>query len=288
MVLLDFSEYPLSGIAYGGSERKVGILIDHAPFMLKFQKKTPFGLRYNTVSEYLGSHIYQLLGFECQETFLGKYKGENVVACKDFITLGCQFVPFNDIGESTIDDDKENYRYTYENILALLSANRKLTEVDETISSFFEIYIVDALLGNFDRHGGNWGFLKKDNHYALAPVFDNGSCLYPNLSDEDEMRKILSDQEQINLRVYRFPTSQIKVNGRKGSYFDVISSLKFDAINEALETIYPKIDLAQINKLIDTLPCVTETHKEFYKTMLKNRYEKIIKFSYDKLRGNHR
>ena len=35
--------------------------------------------------------------------------------------------------------------------------------VDETIQAFWQLFIVDALLGNFDRHGANWGFLKKDN-----------------------------------------------------------------------------------------------------------------------------
>ena len=34
---------------------------------------------------------------------------------------------------------------------------------------------MDALLGNFDRHGANWGFIKEDNKYTIAPIFDNGS-----------------------------------------------------------------------------------------------------------------
>ncbi|MFR7404828.1 MAG: HipA domain-containing protein [Coriobacteriaceae bacterium] len=58
-------------------------------------------------------------------------------------------------------------------------ATTQLTDVAETISMFWEMFIVDALLGNFDRHGMNWGFIKRDNAYALAPVFDNRSCLFP-------------------------------------------------------------------------------------------------------------
>ena len=281
--MMDFTNYPLSNKAYGGSEKKVGILIHQSPYMLKFQKKTPFGGRYHTVSEYIGSRVYQMLGFSCQDTYLGTYKGENVVACKDFITDGVQFVPFNDVGESTIDEDKEHYQYSYEDIMALLHANKKLTNVPETISSFFEIYIVDALLGNFDRHGGNWGFLKKNNQYFLAPVFDNGSCLFPNMTDEDEMKKIMNDEEQINLRVYRFPTSQIKLEGNKSSYFEVISSLRFEEMNRALIRVFPRIDLGKIYDLIDEIDTISEVHKSFYKTMLSHRYEKILKYSYTKL-----
>ncbi len=285
---MDYRNYdkcPLSKRSYGGSERKLGILLNGQPYMLKFRKRTPFGYRYNTISEYLGSHIYQSIGIPCQDTLLGTYHNEEVVACKDFLTDGFQFVPFNDVGESTIEEDKNLYQYTYDDIMHLLVLNKKLTDVEESISSFFDIYIVDALIGNFDRHGENWGFLKKDNKYTLAPVFDNGSCLYPNMTDEDEMRKILSDEEQINARIYDSPTSQIKINNKKSSYFEVISSLQFDEINKSLIKIYTKIDLNVINALIDDIPSISDTHKEFYRTMIKQRYKKIIQYSYERLVG---
>ena len=109
----DFSNYPLSNIRYGGSERKLGILINGEPYMLKFQKNTQFGKRNNHLSEYLGSHIFELLGFNVHQTYLGSYKNEAVVACKDFVCNGYEFVPFNDVGESTIESDKEKYQYSY-------------------------------------------------------------------------------------------------------------------------------------------------------------------------------
>lgn len=286
MDIIDFSKFKLNNKQYGGSEKKLGIVFNGANYMLKFQKKTVFGVRYNTISEYIGSHIYQMLGINCQDTLLGIYKGENVVACKDFITDEYQFVPFNDVGESTIDVDKDKYQYSYEDIIILLNANKKLTNVNEVTSSFFDIFIVDALLGNFDRHGANWGFLKHNNKYSLAPVFNNGSCLYPNMVDEDEMKIIIESSEQIDLRVYKFPTSQIKLNNEKSSYYDVISSLQFEEMNNALKRIYPLISLDKINALIDDIDIISNIHKEFYKTMIKNRYEKIIKYSYLKLVGD--
>lgn len=147
------------------------------------------------------------------------------------------------------------------------------------------IYIVDAFLGNFDRHGSNWGFLKKDNKYKLAPVFDNGSCLFPSMIDENQMELIMDSKEEIENRVYNFPTSQIKLNGKKSSYFDVISSLKFKEVNEALLRIYPKMDLDKIFAVIDQIPIISEIHKKFYKVILKARFDKIIKYSYLKLIG---
>ena len=155
---MDFSNYPTSNTYFGGSERKIGILINDTEYMLKFQKKTPFGYRNNHISEYIGSHIFEMLGFNVQETYLGIYNGEQVVACKNFIPPCSQFVPFNDVGESSPEQDKDSYQYSYTDIMQMLHDNSKLTNVKETISAFWEIFIVDALLGNFDRHGSNWGF----------------------------------------------------------------------------------------------------------------------------------
>ena len=282
----DFSNYKLSNIRYGGSERKLGILINDEPYMLKFQKNTKFGKRNNHLSEFLGSHIFELLGFNVHKTYLGKYKGEFVVACKDFVINGYEFVPFNDVGESTIETDKETYQYTYEDIVLLLEKNRKITNVEETISIFFEMYMVDALLGNFDRHGANWGFLKKENKYQLAPIFDNGSCLFPQLVNEDEMNYILNNENELNERIYKFPTSQIKLGNKKSSYYEVISSLKYKECNEALIKIYPKVDINKIGELINSLD-ISTIHKNFYTSIIMERYKKILKHSYDKLVGNY-
>ena len=167
--------------------------------MLKFQKKTPFGCRYNNISEYIGSHVYQMLGLDAQETLL--------------------WVP------------------------------------------------------------------KKDNKYFLSPIFDNGFCLFPNMINEDEMKMVINDLEKINNRVYKFPTSQIKINNDKSSYFEVISSLKFKAINEVLIKSYPLIDLKKVFALIEEIDIISDIHKQFYKTMIQNRYDKIIKYSYEKLVG---
>lgn len=281
--MIDFSKYEKNNIYYGGSERKIGITIDGFNYMLKFQKDTRFGKRYNHLSEYVGSHIFDILGLKVHDTYLGTYNGENVVACKDFNAENYEFVPFNDVGESSLEQDKEMYQYTYEDIMEMLEDNRKLTCVNETIDIFWEIYIVDALLGNFDRHGANWGFLKKDNKYKLAPVFDNGSCLYPQLTDEDQMKVIMSSSEETDKRIYSFPTSQIKLGDKKSSYFDVISSLRYKECNEALSRICKRYSQEKIDNFIDSIESISETGKSFYKYVINQRYNKILLFSYKKL-----
>ena len=52
----------------------------------KHKIKRTIAVSYTTspVSEYIGSHIYQSMGFPVHETKLGTYQNKVVVACKDF------------------------------------------------------------------------------------------------------------------------------------------------------------------------------------------------------------
>ena len=276
----DYSKYEKTPVMFSGAEKKFEIIIDGHRYIVKFQKNSEVGLTYNYVSEYLGSHIFQSIGILVQETFLGTYDGKNVVVMKNFLEAEDALVAFNGVGESSLERDKELYQYTYEDITAMLMENMKSTNVAETIERFWDMFIVDALIGNFDRHGGNWGFIKRDNKYRIAPVYDNGSSLYPKLNTDEKIAEVLASQEEIDKRIYQFPTSHIKVKNKKSSYFEVISSLQFEACNDALKRIVPRIDLERINRIIDEIEGISELRKQFYKTMLQQRYEKILMYSY--------
>ena len=247
----DYTKYEKTPVMFSGAERKFEIIIEGYRYIVKFQKNSEVGLTFNHVSEYLGSHIFQSIGIPVQETFLGTYDGKNVVVMKNFLEPEDMLVAFNGVGESSLERDKELYQYTYEDITAMLRENMKSTNVKETINRFWDMFIVDALIGNFDRHGGNWEFIKRNNLYRIAPVYDNGSSLYPKLNTDDKLKAVLSSEEEINQRIYKFPTSHIKVKNRKSSYFEVITSLQFEACNEALQRIVPRIDLTRIGTIID-------------------------------------
>lgn len=60
----------------------------------------------------------------------------------------------------------------------------ELSEILETIEKqqfldpaallqhFGDMFVIDALLGNFDRHNGNWGFLYDPGSYIIASHID--------------------------------------------------------------------------------------------------------------------
>ena len=274
--MIDYSKYSDGDRFYSGAERKKSILVSGSPYLIKFQKNSREGLQFNHVSEYLGSHIFSMLGIETQETDLGIYHGENVVAIRDFLGEDEVFVPFNGLGDSSLEQDKEKYQYSYDDIIAMLKENIKLTDVEQTIDLFWDMFIIDALIANFDRHGSNWGFIKKDNKYRLSPIFDNGSSLFPQLNTDEKIDQVLNNQEEINMRIYKFPTSQVKYKEKKSSYYEIISSLEFEECNNALVRITERADLNKINQLIDLVEGISDKRKGFYKIIIKQRFEKIL------------
>lgn len=94
------------------------------------------------------------------------------------------------------------------------------------------------------------------------------------------MQDIINSDEETMKRVYTFPTSQIKLNGKKSSYYEVINSLLFPECNKALVAIYNRIDINEICALIDETEYITDVQKIFYKHMIKARYEHIIRRTY--------
>lgn len=149
---------------------------------------------------------------------------------------------------------------------------------------FWDMFIVDALIGNWDRHNGNWGFLYNivTDEISLAPIYDCGSCLFPQ-ADEEIMRRTLNDPAEREVRIFERPLSGIKINGQKIQYFKFISSLENKDCNAALKRIIPRIDMNKIYQIIEDTPFISNLQKDFYKTMLSERKERILDYSYQML-----
>lgn len=78
------------------------------------------------------------------------------------------------------------------------------------------MFVVDALLGNFDRHNSNWGFLfdESTGETTFAPIYDCGSCLLPQ-ADERIMNEVLTNEDALNARVFNIrPLQSSKTAGK--------------------------------------------------------------------------
>ena len=290
--MIDFTNAVQKNKTYAGANGgKISVLYNGEQYMLKFPPfptiNKEMSYTNSCISEYIGCKVFESVGIPVQETVIGTYtsKGKEkvVVACKDFTSQGITLQDFASLKNRIIDSERNGYGTELADILSTIDEQTAMDS--ETLKTrFWDMFIVDALIGNWDRHNGNWGFLYNNatDEVTLAPVFDCGSSLYPQ-ADEDLMKKILSDKNELNHRIFDIPLSAVTYNGKKINYFKFLSEGEFPDCNKALKRIASRIDMKKIYEIIDNTPTITELQKEFYKAMLTARKERILDFSLNKL-----
>lgn len=295
---IDFTSCPrILHKAYNGANgKKIAVVYEGAVYMLKFpsrveNKATSLSYTNSCFSEHIGSRIFRLLGIDAQETMLGTYTvtGETkiVCACRDFTVDGTErgkiFYDFCSIKNTVIDSAYEGRGTELAGLEEAFSL-QQFVAPDAVARFFWRMFVVDALLGNFDRHNGNWGFLvdPADNwRSSIAPVFDCGSCLLSR-ADEAAMKLVLADEEALNARIFQYPTSAIHEHGKKICYYDFLMAGEHDGCNAALAEIVPRVDLSAIYELIDQETLFSDLQKDFYKTYLTARFERLLLPAYKK------
>src|SRR5574344_250295 len=157
----------------------------------------------------------------------------SVVACKDFTTPSTVVMDFASVKNQIIDSSSNGYGTELDDVLETIQ-KQSVVDPKELSDRFWDMFIIDAFIGNWDRHNGNWGFLynAEDDTMRIAPIYDCGSSLYPQ-ADEKIMTTIMTNPNERKYRIYERPTSAITQNGKKLNYFTFISSLSNRDCNEA-------------------------------------------------------
>lgn len=302
MGLINYDCYDKNLRFYAGEAgRKFGINIDGEPWLIKFPKstkglKTP-NVSYTTspLSEYLGSHIYSLLDIPVHETHLGIREEKIVVACKDFIDGPQRLTEFRQIKNAFVSPDGETNDGTgsssdLEEVLEVIRDDSLVKTIEGVNARFWDMFVVDALIGNPDRNNTNWGFISEAedigggysllNGFALAPIYDNGNAFF-NKREDALFEKRLGEAELTqdafgtNLSFY---TQDIDGEVKHIKPFDYLLGTKNPEAHAAVQRIMHKLDMSAINQLIDDIPSeyeglvvISDAQRVFYKALLKMR-----------------
>ena len=271
---------------YKGSEKKKTLVYEGKKYLVKFpdpirEKGKNISYINNAFSEYVGSNIFRLCGFNVQNTMLAIYKYNErekiVCACEDFTDRNHILYEFENLALSTNPDKK--IETELDDIMDVIDEN-KMINSDETKKKFWDMFIIDALIGNTDRHNGNWGFLVNTemNEIKFSPIYDCGSCLNPMLED-CELSK-LSNVELKNLAINCY--SGIKINGKKINYMSFLKQMENKDCNDAIRRVFERIKIDNIYELIENMEEISDIRKNFYKKIIEIRYE-ILKEVYEKI-----
>ena len=275
----------LPGRAYNGANgKKIAVAHDGATWLLKFppsaaDKKTALSYTNSCISEHIASTIANMIGLKSHETRLGTFtngKTKTVCACRDFTADGKTLYDFCSIKNTVIDSETNGTGTDLDDVIETIELQTFVDPV-ELKAHFWDMFVVDALLGNFDRHNGNWGFLVDpvSRKAEIAPAYDFGSCLLPQ-ADDDIMQRVIDDKTERDARIYTFPASALKHGGQKINYVDFVRENRDGALAPSLARILPRIDMGTIGAFIDDAPLLTGRQRRFYKTYIAARYEALF------------
>ena len=113
-------------------------------------------------SEYIGSKIFELCGFKTQKVILGTYSKDGkervVCGCEDFTDKNTKLVEFEKFENASIEQNP--FKRELKDIFHIIESGVYNIDIKELKEKFWDMFIIDCLIGNEDRHNGNWGFLK--------------------------------------------------------------------------------------------------------------------------------
>ena len=314
MIIYNFDDevkYPLSnrdGIYGGNGGNKDGILIDGEYWFIKYPKTTrgmskkaqELGYTTAPLSEYIGSHIYQILGFDVHDTLLGIKRGKTVVACKDFCVIRGGLSEIRTIKNAynserseelaAQNESKSGDRVNLPELMLHLEENRQLRNVPGLKEHFWDMVIVDILIDNNDRNNGNWGLVFNGEVYKIAPVYDNGNA-FSNKTSDEKIRQHLSDSNNLEKVILGSAMTAYDFDGHMLNSQNLLQ-MDYSELKEAILRNIPNIGkyLEKMLEMVDEIPetyagnliCSSE-RKEFYKAGLILRYEKILLPAYERL-----
>lgn len=286
--MIDFTNAIEEFNNYKGSEKKKTLIYENKKYLVKFpdpvrEKNKNISYINNAFSEYVGSNIFKIANFETQETILGKYnyngKEKIVCACEDFTDNNHILYEFENLALSTNLDKKIETEIT--DIMEVLEESKNLINVEEVKQKFWDMFIIDSLIGNTDRHNGNWGFIlnKENGETVFSPIYDCGSCL--NSMFEDSQLEKINETELKNLAINCY--SCLKEDGKKINYMTYIKQKNNKECNKAINRCFDNIKINEIEKFIDEIEYMSDIRKEFYKNIIHKRYN-IIKEVYNELK----
>ena len=298
--IVDFNDYQQNERMYGGlSGAKIGIEYQGENYLLKFpknlkeanMKNVTLSYSNSPVCEYLGSHIYGLLDIPVHETILGTRRDKTVVACKDFLQRGDRLYEFREIkttfephftddtGEATSGNGTD-----LDEVLRTINEHPLLQKLPKVKERFWDMFVVDAYIGNSDRNNGNWGIISRyDGTMELAPVYDNGGCLN-NKWDDAKMDRLLVDFNLLQAQAFTgvvciFTKNEKRINPfqymRETSDRDCLHSIK-----KNIPTLKSK--QKEILALIQDNPVLSDIQKKFYTHILDLRLKLALTPIYEK------
>ncbi len=218
-----------------GMLKKAWIIEDKTRYLLKGGYKNEILQPFNEV---LASMICERLGFNHVTYTIDTYKDMVVSKCPCFITKDTELITAYQIRN---DMKRHDSIEDYEDYVKLLE-RKGIKDAREKLEN---MYILDFLIMNEDRHLNNFGIIRDVNTLEwldMAPIFDNGQSL--NIQDYNDEEVVISGHGRLFYEVKPFDEIIKVVKDIKR-----IDASKLDGIVEEFDSLLHKYQ--HITKMTD-------------------------------------
>lgn len=201
-----------------GMLKKSWIIEDGKRYLLKGGYKNDYLQPFNEV---LASIICDKLGFDHVTYTLDRFKNKVVSKCLCFINKDTELIPASQIMYGIT---KHKTSKDYNEYIKILEQNG-IKNAREKIEN---MYILDFLMMNEDRHLNNFGIIRDVNTLEwldVAPIFDNGESLKMTIYNSDE----------------------ISINGEGRLFYNIVT---FDDIIKVVKDI-KRIDISKLDGVVE-------------------------------------
>jgi hypothetical protein len=201
-------------IEYLGTKEKFWLNFDGKLQLLKFGRE---GTGENW-AEKVACEICALLDLPHAHYEFATYQGKLGVLSPKMNPDGSRLILGNELIDSVEKklDGTRFYKYRGHTVSRVIAALQRSTDdPDEALRCFVGYLMLDAWIGNGDRHNENWGLVldAQKRTITLAPTFDHASSLGRELSDAVRAERMVTKDKRFDVRAYAEKT-------RSGLYMD--------------------------------------------------------------------
>ena len=202
--------------------------------------------REEPINEWLASKICELLGFSHCNYDIDIVNNKLVSKCEDFITSDEEIIVAYDILNS---EKRANNISEYEHYISILEKNN----VESARKNLEDMFILDYLIMNIDRHMKNFGVIRDVNSLRwlrTTPIFDNGESM--------QCDKL---------------TNEINFKKGKGKFFSNTNK-DYEEMLKCIRNIN-RIDINKLEGIIEEYKNVLKKYQN-YTDMTDQRLEKLV------------
>lgn len=239
-------------------------------------------------AEKIACELCTLLALPHAHYDLATCGNQQCVLSPSMVEVGGRLALANEIMSSSrvSPDGTKIYRQREHTVSRSIAALTRFTDASVSIPQFIGYLMLDAWIGNTDRHNENWGILRNGTQRLakIAPTFDHASSLGRELTDEVRIERLKTKDERYSVAAFtakaRSALYAEQSDGRPLSPIDAFA-LAGKAKKDGQAFWMAKLEAiseVEFEEVVDRIhpSFITKSSADFAKQILKINREKIL------------